>query len=67
MSKRAVVKEAKRREPRQIELVILKNRSGIPIDTFHFDYYARYDLYHPVNTREDTEDFFETKKVRRTI
>ena len=67
VSKREVVKEAKRREPRQVELVILKSRFGIASETYHFDYYAKHDLYQPVNTREDTEDFFETKKVRRTI
>ena len=68
VSKREVVKEAKRREPRQVELVILKSRFGIASETFHFDYYAKHDLYQPVNTREDTgEDFPEVKKGMKRI
>lgn len=43
--KRAKVKEAKAANPRQIELVCLKNRYGIANYSCYFDYYPANDLF----------------------
>ena len=45
--KRDKVKNAKRAEPRKIELVCLKNRYGVSSYTCGFDYYASYDYFKP--------------------
>lgn len=39
------VNSAKIREPRRVELVLLKNRNGIPYAKLRFDYYAKYSLF----------------------
>ena len=51
--KREKVKEAKREEPRKVELVCLKNRYGVSSYSCYFDYFPRYDLY--VETLEPPE------------
>ena len=43
--KRERIKAAKRAEPREIELVCLKNRYGIANFTCNFDYYPQWDLF----------------------
>lgn len=43
--KRQRIVEAKRANPRKIELVCLKNRFGVSSYTCHFDYYPNYDLF----------------------
>ena len=43
--KREAVKEAKIANPRDIELVCLKNRYGVFSYTCRFKYYARYDYF----------------------
>jgi len=45
--KREKIKNALAEEPRKIELVCLKNRSGKPSFSCHFDYYPRFDLFKP--------------------
>ncbi len=54
--KRNVVKAAKKANPRRIEFLCLKNRYGIANYTCQFDYYAQYDLFLPVEEREDSEN-----------
>ncbi len=44
-AKRAVVKAAKRENPRKIELICLKNRYGISSFSCYFDYYPEFDLF----------------------
>jgi replicative DNA helicase len=48
-AKREAVKEAKVANPRDIELVCLKNRYGVSSYSCSFKYYARYDYFLPVN------------------
>lgn len=45
IEKRNTVKEAKKADPRKIELVCLKNRYGVSSYSAYFDYHPRYDLY----------------------
>lgn len=45
IEKRKTVKEAKKADPRKIELVCLKNRYGVSSYSCYFDYFPRYDLY----------------------
>lgn len=45
--KRLKVREAKRANPRKIELVCLKNRFGVSSYTCNFDYYPQFDLFKP--------------------
>ena len=47
-SKREIIKQAKRENPRKIELCVLKNRYGLANSTYYFDYYANYDLFVPI-------------------
>jgi replicative DNA helicase len=37
--------EAKRKNPRRVELVILKNRNGVTGDKIAFDYYPHFNFY----------------------
>ena len=48
-AKREAVKEAKVANPRDIELVCLKNRYGVSSYSCNFKYYARYDYFLAVN------------------
>lgn len=50
--------KAKRENPRKIELVILKNRSGAVMETVQFDYYALFNYF----KETENEDVF--KKYR---
>ncbi|MGF6950850.1 replicative DNA helicase [Neobacillus sp. B4I6] len=45
--KREKIKEAKNADPREIELVCLKNRNGKPSFGCSFLYWARYDFFEP--------------------
>lgn len=51
--KRKRIKEAKKKDPREIELVCLKNRYGIANFSIGFKYYAGYDLF------KSEDDFME--------
>ena len=42
--KRDAYNKAKAQEPRDIELVILKNRNGVPTATCKYNYYSRYNM-----------------------
>ena len=55
-AKREAVKEAKIANPRDIELVCLKNRYGVSSYTCRFKYYARYDYFLPIRTNETSEE-----------
>jgi replicative DNA helicase len=48
IEKREKVKQAKNAEPREIELVCLKNRNGSPSFNCSFEYWARFDFFEPV-------------------
>lgn len=68
MAKRDAVKTAKRANPRKIELVCLKNRFGIANSTYKFNYYAKYDLFIPVDTSfDDFSDDFSSKTSNRRV
>ena len=43
--KREIINQAKKANPRKIELVCLKNRNGISNYSCLFDYYPKYDLF----------------------
>lgn len=43
--KRQIIENAKKANPRQIELVCLKNRNGISNYSCAFEYYPKYDLF----------------------
>ena len=55
-AKREAVKEAKIANPRDIELVCLKNRYGISSYSCRFKYYARYDYFLPVRNDEASNE-----------
>lgn len=55
-TKRELVREAKRANPRRIELLCLKNRYGVANYKCNFDYYAKYDLFVPVEEQEVPEN-----------
>lgn len=57
--KREAVRQAKNENPRNIELVCLKNRYGLSSYSCDFLYYARYDLFVPVK-----EEYGESIKRR---
>lgn len=54
--KRALVRQAKKANPRRIELLCLKNRYGVANYSCYFDYYAKYDLFVPVEEQEASEN-----------
>lgn len=60
--KREKINEARAENPRQIELVCLKNRNGKPFFKCNFTYWASYDFYEP-NKIEDKQE--GSKKVTR--
>lgn len=45
--------EAKRQNPRHIELVVLKNRNGRVGDKIRYDYYAMFNFFNEIGTVED--------------
>lgn len=45
------VNAAKLREPRRVELVLLKNRSGVPYGKITFDYFAKFNLFREETSR----------------
>ena len=68
MAKREAVKAAKLANPRKIELVCLKNRFGIANSTYNFNYYAKYDLFNPVDTGlDDFSDDVSFKPSKRRV
>lgn len=64
IEKRNTVKEAKKADPRKIELVCLKNRYGVSSYSAYFDYHPRYDLY--IETPEPLFVQEEKPKPKRT-
>lgn len=47
IEKREKIKKAKLAEPREIELICLKNRNGNPSFSCSFSYWAKYDFFEP--------------------
>lgn len=58
--KREKVREAKKENPRKIELVCLKDRYGISSYTRNFLYYSANDLFVPNNKDDMKEEFFRS-------
>lgn len=56
IAKRDFLHEEKKRTPRDIELLVLKNRYGKSFARYFFTYDARYDLFSPSTITEDTAD-----------
>ncbi|GMO68479.1 MAG: hypothetical protein Nk1A_7260 [Endomicrobiia bacterium] len=48
------INEAKMRYPREVELVILKNRMYKAWEKINFKYYTKYDLFEEVPTKQDS-------------
>lgn len=63
--KRERLKEAKVENPRQIELVCLKNRNGKPSFSCSFTYWARHDFYEPNKAEGFSLDLSEGKKPKK--
>lgn len=55
------VDEAKKKDPREIELKILKNRNGRTGDVLQYDYYPLFNLYRETGKAEPTQ----TRRERR--
>lgn len=69
-AKRELMRKAKTANPRDIELVCLKNRNGKPTFTCSFTYWARYDFYEPNKTEKEEDGFIldlAEKKKTKTI
>ncbi|MBM7650523.1 replicative DNA helicase [Bacillus ectoiniformans] len=62
--KREKIKAAKVEDPRQIELVCLKNRNGKPSFSCTFSYWAKYDFYES-NLDSQKEVFSNKKELQR--
>lgn len=62
--KRERLKEAKVENPRQIELVCLKNRNGKPSFSCSFTYWARHDFYEPNKTKGNEDSSLNKKEVK---
>ena len=54
--KRAFVRREKVKVPRNIELVILKNRFGSSSGSYYFDYYSPYDTFTPSSFSQEEID-----------
>lgn len=61
--KRKTLNAAKNQNPRQIELVCLKNRNGKPSFSCSFSYWAKHDFYEANKDGSFTLDFNNTKDV----
>lgn len=60
------VNAAKSREPRQVELVILKNRNGIPYAKLNFKYDARFSLFEEI-TLSPAKKKYQKESLTRNI
>jgi replicative DNA helicase len=47
-----LINEAKNKNPREVELVVLKNRFGKPYEKIPFEYYPQYDFFKEVEPEE---------------
>lgn len=58
--------EEKEKEPRKVELKILKNRNGETGKSVHFEYHAKYNMYEEVEQSDDpiTINYSQSKKRR---
>lgn len=66
-AKRKAVREAKKENPRKIELICLKNRYGISSFSCYFDYYPEFDLFKEgtLSAEFETEEEQPQKKAGR--
>lgn len=58
--------EEKEKEPRKVELKILKNRNGETGKSVHFDYHAKYNMYEEVEQPLLTTKYKKTQKPKVT-
>ena len=66
-TKREAVVEAKKRKPREVELVCLKNRYGISSYKCKFDYYAQYDYFVPRMKASGGDEKVNSQQQQREI
>ena len=66
-AKRQTVREAKKANPRKIELLCLKNRYGISSFSCYFDYYPEFDLFTEgtLSAEFEVDEEPQTKKAGR--
>lgn len=66
-AKRKAVREAKKENPRKIELLCLKNRYGISSFSCYFDYYPEFDLFTEgtLSAEFEVDEEPQTKKAGR--
>lgn len=66
-AKRQTVREAKKANPRKIELLCLKNRYGISSFSCYFDYYPEFDLFKEgtLSAEFEVDEEPQTKKAGR--
>lgn len=64
-AKRERIKEAKGSNPREIQLVILKNRNGKTGDTVNFKYYPQFNLFREGTLLPFEKDNWKPKGARR--
>lgn len=63
-AKREKMAEAKATNPRQIELVCLKNRNGKPSFSCSFSYWSNYDFYESnLDSQKGESQYIDTKKL----
>lgn len=66
-AKRQAVRDAKKENPRKIELICLKNRYGISSFSCYFDYYPEFDLFTEgtLSAEFEVDEEPQTKKAGR--
>lgn len=65
--KRERIREAKKENPRQIELVCLKNRYGVSSFNCYFEYNPKYDLYSESKVQPEQAAEQEVKQQKKRI
>src|SRR5699024_5372941 len=58
--------EEKEKEPRKVELKILKNRNGETGKSVHFEYHAKYNMYVEVEQPLLTTNYKKNKEMKVT-
>lgn len=53
---------ARKKDPREIEAIILKNRNGATGDILDYDYYPKYNLYMATNREPDVSELLAIRK-----
>lgn len=66
-SQRERIKEEKKKSPREMELVCLKNRFGISDYSCYFNYYSAHDLFEEQRTEEQPRPWYEQNRPAKVI